>query len=316
MPIHEITDIPTPEMQRALAVYESKFLYALPGERYFRIDYGSDRSAFVRSLGTGWCLLAAERDGQIAGTLEMALRELRDPGGECRPAVYYTEVRLLPEVRRGTVAARLLQRAAAWAKARAAQSFCIANEATATKPSDYSGRLGIPKQRELSKLAIIRIPVVPRPGPLPDSPFLAPEETGHAVYEKLSSGCWHFTPSGGKERSSLPPQWLVHPRGTACARLEDRRAVLRLVSPEGELRPAFLSCLAFSNAAHARELIGHAVAIAASLSCHALRFCAGPQELQSLRAAGWCPIPAAGAAIYGDTDLPASTGWIVNAAEI
>ena len=314
MVIHDIAGTPSPDLQRGLAVYESRFVYPL-GDGHFRIDYGLDRTAFIRAIGGEWRLLAAESEGAIVGTIEMAMRELWTPEGERQRAAFFTEVRVVPEARRKIAATRLLQRAAEWPAPVCEWRFCVVNDATEVKPPEYTGRLGLRPYREVARIAHVRFPLE-RAG-APGTSMRAAEAEGMAAYERLGAGCYRFAPGTGVERSTFTPQWLVHPRGTACGRLEDRRKVMRLVMAGGrELMPAFLSCFAFSDAADGRELLDHARQAAAEMGYGALRLCLGEPALKALRAAGGGSIPAAGAGIYATVDLPHGSQWLINGAEV
>ena len=48
MVIHEITPQPGAELRRMIREFEATFLSPLGDGRFFRIDYGNDRTAFIR----------------------------------------------------------------------------------------------------------------------------------------------------------------------------------------------------------------------------------------------------------------------------
>jgi hypothetical protein len=83
MVIHELDGAPPPELQRALEAFEAAFRVPYAAGRFYRISYGSDRTAFVRTLGEGKCY-AAEREGRIIGFLEIAVVNLLLPRGAAR----------------------------------------------------------------------------------------------------------------------------------------------------------------------------------------------------------------------------------------
>ena len=317
MVIHEISDTPAPALQAALALYESKFLYPLSSGAHFRIDHGPDRTAFLRSRGADWCLLAAESDGVIRGTMELALSQLQPPGAAPIPAVSCNEIRVLEEARRKTVAARLLQRSDTWVRARATALVSVVNDQNPLKPSAYTGRIGIEKIRLVGAVSHIRIPLHNLPlQPSPPAGFTASEQDGLAAFARLAAPFARLTPTSAVPRSIIPPRWLIHSNGAACARIEDRRRVIRLITTTGsELRPAFLSCFAFSDPASARDLIAAACAIAAHAGCAALRFYLPAGSLDSLRAPAPAPLPSSPAAIYGAITVPTGLTWLINASD-
>jgi hypothetical protein len=319
MLIHEISSPPTPALQAALAAYESKFLYPLADGVAFRIDHGPDRTAFLRSLGGDWCLLAAESNGMIRGTADLTLCQVQAPGSQTAiPAVFCNEIRLLEEARRKTVAARLLQHADSWYRARAGSILSIVNDTNTAKPSAYTGRLGITPLRHVSAVSHIRIPLADLP--LPSStPATSPasDQVGLDAFARLSTPFHRVTPTSAHARSMLIPQWFLHPSGAACARIEDRRKTIRLITTSGiELRPAFLSCFAYSDPAAAADLLHATCAAAIHSGFNALRFCIPSSSLPALRAA--CPfaLPAAPAAVYASASIPSGTEWLINASEM
>jgi len=316
MAIHAISDTPSPELQAALAAFESKFLYPLSNGEFFLVTHLPDRTGLLRTLAAEWSLFAADRDSRILGTADLALTTLHTPSAAPVPAIFYREIRLLEEARRKTVAYRVIQATEAWFRARANSLVAIASDDTPLKPPDYTGRLGISKRRAVGSISHIRIPLSPASSFAPDPAYHASEPDGLAAFARLAAPFAHLAPTSAAPRSILAPQWLIHPDGTACARIEDRRRVIRLITTTGsELRPAFLSCFAFSDPVAARQLIHAACAIAAQAGATALRFYIPAQSLDPLRAAAPAPLPASPATVYGSMEVPTDATWLFNASE-
>jgi hypothetical protein len=317
MLIHEVNAAPLPQIAQALEVFEAQFAAPFAPGRRFRISYGRDRTAFVRTLGGEAVCYAAETDGHILGFIEMAVVDVLAPGGERRKAVYFADVKLLPEAHRTIISGRLLQRAAAWAGARSDFWFTMALDSTPLKPPDYSGRAGIPAMAEAAKIVVVRAPVTTGSEVREDDRrFHVSEAEGEALYRRLCAD--RYAPVGGwpAARSETPVEWLAHPGSWACGRFEDRRNVRRLIADDGtELRPAYLACFAFREPGAAVDLILAALRRAGALGFRALRLCMTPGDLAALQSSvGPGVIEGTGAAIYTCGASPAE--WNLSASEV
>ena len=317
MVIHEVEAAPPPEFQRALGEFESMFLSPFAPGRFLRIDYGSDRTAFIRTLGESKCL-AAEKDGQIVGFIEMALVNLLLPNGAARPAVYFADIKMLPDARKTIASGRILQKAAAWAGAKTDLWFTVALDDTPLKPPEYSGRAGIPAFSEAGRMMVVRLPVTTGDGMRPeDGRFLARYEEGEEIYRRLARGRYALLGGAPADRSVTPPTWLAHPGGLACGRFEDRRKVRRLIADDGsELRPAYLACFAFQDPQAAVDLIIAALRRAESLGYRALRLCMPPRDLVALQCVlGPGVLAGTGATVYAFGAAQVAE-WNISASEV
>jgi len=318
MVIHQLTTTPPPELRQALSEFESTFLFPFGAGRAFRIDYGSDRTAFVRTVGEGNCI-AAEKEGRIIGVIEMALVNLLRPDGTETPAVYFPDIKLLPEARARLTAGRLLQAASEWARTRADLWFTVALDGIPVSPLDYTGRAGIPPFSAAARLMVVRLPLAPHPATGQENGrFLAGAQEGEALYKRLARGRYGLLGGAPEARSIAPPAWMAHPGGMACARFEDRRKVRRLIADDGsELRPAYRSCFTFQDPQAAVDLIVAAMQRAEALGFRALRFCLPPPDLAMLqRVLGPGVIEGAGGTIFTTGATETGALWTLNAAEI
>ena len=318
MVIHEIDAAPAPDLQRGLDEFEAMFTVPFAPGRSYRIDYGSDRTAFIRSLGESKCL-AAENEGRIVGFLEMALVNLLLPNGATRPAVYIADIKMLPEARATITTARILQKGIEWARARSDLWFTAALDGTPVKPPDYTGRAGIPKFSEAGRLTVVRLPVSAGDGQREtDGRLLARNGEGEELFKQLARGRCGVLGGGAEARSVEPPVWMAHPSGLACGRFEDRRKVRRLIADDGnELRPAYFSCFAFQDAEAAVDLIEAGLRRAESLGFRALRFCLPPGDLAMLqRVVGPVAIHGNGGAVFATAKEETGEIWNLSAAEI
>ena len=318
MVIHEIERAMPSELQRRIQEFESAFLMPLGPARSFRIDYGIDRTAFIRTLGESRCF-AAESQGRIVGFIEMAMIDLLLPGGDTRPAAYIADIKMLPAARGTVSAGRLLARASAWGELRTDLAFTVAMDGIPIKPPDYTGRLGIPAFSEAGRVMVVRLPVTAGDGVRPeDERLIATDEEGEELYWRLTRGRYALMGGSPADRSAEPPAWLVHPEGLACGRLEDRRKNAVLVADDGsELRPAYLARFAFQDAQAAIDVILAALRRAESLRYRAVRFCLPPEDLAKLQGAlGPGVIEGSGGTIFATSAAETAALWNLNASEI
>ena len=318
MVIHQLDSAPPPDLQRALQEFEASFLIPFAQGRFFRIDYGSDRTAFIRSLGEGKCF-AGEKEGRVIGVIEIAIVNILLPDGDARLAGYIADIKVLPEERRKMGTARLIQKAMQWGQLKTDFGFTVTLDETPVKPPDYTGRAGIMKLSEAGRLVVVRLPAstgaaIGEGG----QRFVAKPEDGRELFKRLSKGRYALLGGSPGDRSDSPPAWLAHPGGLACARFEDRRKVRRLIADDGtELRPAYLSCFAFQDPRAALELIGAAAARAGALGFRALRICLPPADLAQLRPGlGSNLMVGGGGSIFATAAAKEKAPWNLNAAEI
>jgi hypothetical protein len=282
MTIHELTGSTSPELARALAGFEALFSCSLGGGRTYRMTYPAGYLHYLESLGESRCF-AAEKNGQIIGMIGGAVMRLRLPSGSEQAVVFVEEVKLMPAVQRTGALWPLLDQFQPWALARSDLVISVVLDETPIKPSAYTGRAGIVPFREVSRLMVLRVPAGAdglKPG---DDRFVAPEAVGAECHRQLTTGRYAVLSDGAEQRSVMPPVWLVHPRGTACGRLEDRRKVRHVTMDDGsELQPLFLGSFAFRDADAGMELVLLALRHCARLGYTALRMAVAMEDFQGL----------------------------------
>jgi hypothetical protein len=305
-------------LQQAIDEFEASFRSPLSPERWFRMSYVPERTAFIRSLGDEFVCVVAEMEGRVMGIMEVALVRLHTPeGGECL-ATYVADVKLRPEARRSISTARLIQRASTW-RPHVPLGFSIVLNETSLKPSDYSGRLGIPSMAPVASLAIVRMPTLPDAGTCDgDGRFVSDRESAVKCYRTLTRGRYAAVVRSPLERSEAKPGWFVHPGGQACGRFEDRRKVRRMIADDGsEKTPAYLSCFAFNDPDAAIDILSVAQRYASSQGFSALRVCMAERDLHAIqRIVGPKAIRGMGATIYATEACSTGVEWNVNAAEV
>jgi predicted N-acetyltransferase YhbS len=312
--LHHLSGPPAPELARALATFEEQFTYPLGPGRWFRISHGDDYPRFFRAIGETACFVA-ERDGQVLGTVGIAVRRLLMPDGSERDVVYLGDLKVLPDARGGRVLPRLAAVGLEWATARAAAAFAVVMDGTRVTPDRYTGRLGTPALQALAKVIIFRLPAPPTAST--SETLRIDAAAGEDCYRRLSAGRYASLGGSPAERSEVDPAWLVAPDGAACGRLEDTRRAKRLFADTGsEMVSAHLSCFAFRTPDAGAVLLRAARARAARLGFPALFAAVDAADAPGLRAAlGDSGAVEAPATVYG-TGLAAGPAWHVNTAEV
>jgi hypothetical protein len=312
--VHELRGVPPPELARALAEFESQFVYPLGRGGSFRISHGEDYSRFFRAMGEGVSFVA-EREGIVLGTLGAALRQLTLPDGSQQTVVYLGDLKVSPAGRGGRVLIRLSQAAQAWCGPRSEAAFSVVMDGTQVTPEKYTGRLGIPTFRELGKVMVLRLSTE---GATADARrFTASRADAVACYRQLSLGRYASPEGNSNERSEIEPVWLVHPNGGACGCLEDTRRAKRLISADGgEMLSAHLSCFACRTPGAGVELLAAALRLAGENGFPAMFVSVAAPDAE-----GVCELldkiafVAAPATIHG-AGLSREPLWNINSAEI
>ena len=292
--------------------FEAGFAYPLGPDRTFRIDHGVDYLRFYRSMGDSVCVVA-ERDGEVLGVLSAVLRGLARPGGGVRPALYLGDLKIAPRTLGGRVLLRLADDVAHWTSARADVAFGVVMGGTRAAPDRYTGRLGLPSFREITRVAVLR---VPSGGESSSTEWVVEPGVGEKVYSHLAAG--RYTTVGGDsgERSEMSSVWLASPDGSACGRLEDTRRAKRLFDDIGrEIVSAHLSEFAYTDPAAGLALLSVARRLAADRGFPAV-FTAIPEDDAKYFRAGCRPeVVVAPASVYAAGLEPGGI-WLVNTAEI
>jgi hypothetical protein len=147
--------------------------------------------------------------------------------------------------------------------------------------------------------------------------WLATPAVGQACYRALSRGRYASAGGSPHDRSTIVPQWLVHPDGVACGRLEDTRAAKQLFDSGGkEMLSAHLACFASKTPRAAAGLISTARQHAAEMQFPALFVSVSAEEFDALKAeTDMTDVVVAPATIHG-VGLQSSYLWNINTSEI
>lgn len=250
MKLHRFTDEVPPDMGQALAEFEREFSYPLgPAER-FRISHGEDYLPFFRAIGEP-VVLAMEDAGRIRGGIvrvrrRLELRREAESVVEQSVAHYLCDLKVAAAARGTKVLARLIGETKRGIEASdSCACYCVVMAGTGRLPTDYTGRLGVPRFERVGEIVILRIS--------PGGPFVKRGEVISmkdfaAVRGRLARAGYTATGGESAHRSWMSPLPLVTPDGDACGMLEDTRRGKRLwLESGGELVSAHLSGFAYAT---------------------------------------------------------------------
>lgn len=259
MKIHALRYPPSDKLADALAAFEEQFCYPLGNERSFRVSHGADYSQFFRAIDpkSGVSFVAADRKGEVLGTLGLAVRPLRLPDGTVEKAAYIGDLKVRSGTQRPWVLFRLALAALQYEKCEGLKiGYGVVMEGTPHSPAKYTGRAGIPTFRKHATVAIFRVPL--QPDLAVDRRFIVdrlPDDLGDLNHGLIS-------PLGGASeiRSQIPPIYLFAPDESACAKLEDTMMAKRLYEKSREMINRHLSMLHYRSPSDAAAIIRQALA--------------------------------------------------------
>ena len=318
--IHVLRSMPPPALAQALEQFESEFHYPLGTDRWFSISHGDDYTRFFRAIGEARCFVA-ECDGKVTGAVSVARCQLRVPGSGDVEAAYFSDLKISqpiggPAAGSGRTLLRLLENSVAWARrSTTTPGFSVVMDGTARDPTSYTGRLGIPRYAELSKLMVLRIPCEPfaERGDVIESSLA----DVHDCFQYLTPN--HFATNGGNSgtRSMMKSSGMILRTGSACGVLEDTRRCKLLFRDDGsEMISVHLSSFGYRSEQDAVSLLK-----SAAFSCREFGVPAffvslpRPQSEAVLKLLAENDIVKAPATVFG-FGLPTGKAWSVNTSEI
>jgi hypothetical protein len=267
-------------------------------------------------MGSARCFVA-EDNGRVIGAVGVAIRPILLPDGSEQSVAYVGDLKIDP-ASRGTLAfLRLAQAALDWARPQVSAAYGVVMDGTRASPGSYTGRVGIPAFIKLGEILVVRFTTFDETPARDFSRWVATDAVGTQCYSTLARS--RFTPIGGSPaiRSGIVPQWLVHPDGLACGRLEDTRAAKRLIDSDGnEMVSAHLACAVWKTPRAGVELIEAANWFALEARLSGLFTSVHPPDLIALDAA-LAPRNRviAPATLYG-VGLQTGSTWNINTSEI
>lgn len=306
MNIHTLHEPPPVWLGEALERFERQFEYPLGDDGRFRISHGRDYLPFFAAMGDA-TVSVAEAGGEVLGTVARVERWMQcgSAPSERRRVHYLCDLKVSPLHRCSGLLAHLMMET----RRQVAQSgthgcYGIVMDGTGRRPTDYTGRRGIPTFLQIAQIVVLRI---------------TPANSG--LTEVVVTTAPDFLPpraacilTGGNHalRSLMAPQWIAD-----AAWLEDTRRGKRLWTNAGtEMLSAHLSGLQFSDPSYGAAVIRTALHAAQLAGLPAL-FVAVPQSRNAALVAEMhdLHVQQAPATIYGH-DLEPDHDWWVDTAEI
>ena len=315
MNLRALQAVPSADLARALAGFETQFKYPLGPCRSFRISHGSDYSRFFRAMGEGVCFVA-DREGQVLGTIGAAIRPLLWPEGHERRVLYLGDLKVAAAARGGRCLVKLVSAVRRWAGSKVDAAVSVVMDGTSATPIEYTGRFEIPTFRKLGTIMILRIGTTPSPNIRRDA-WQTSQDYGAACYRELSASRYASLGGNPAERSVTEPLWLTEPSGLACGRFEDTRKAKRLIGDDGvEMRSAHLSNFAFRDPRAAVDLLRVSLSIANEKGFPTLFTAVAEPDVEVFRPCmEGTEVVLAPATIYG-TGVEPWPLWNINTSEI
>lgn len=303
MTLHTLHEPPPAWLGEALERFERQFEYPLGAGGRFSISHGRDYLPFFAAMGDA-TVIVAEAGGEVLGTLARVERWMLCRH-ERRRVHYLCDLKVSPQYRCSGLVARLMLEA----RLQVEQSgfhgcYGIVMDGTGRRPTDYTGRLGIPAFQQLAQIVVLRItsaeavPTAPEPERAPEVP--------------VSDSACILTGGNFARRSLMTPLRIA-----SAAWLEDTRRGKRLWTNDGtEMLSSHLSGFRFGEPTHGAAILRSALRAAQQAGLPAL-FVAVPQRVVSslLEEMSALQVQQAPATIYG-YGLEPGQDWWVDTAEI
>lgn len=252
-------------MAGALSEFEEEFNYPLGSACRFRISHGDDYLGFFRAMGEA-TLVVAEDGGEISGAIARVRKEknFRDGNSvETLAAHYLCDLKVRADQRGRMVLPRLFRETKRQIEASDSQAcYSVVMAGTGRLPTDYTGRLGIPKFDHLADITILRIAGGGGSGRTPECRVVDAAEFS-AVGKSMKLPGYQSPTRASTGRSLSTPVHLVSGEGDACGIIEDTRRTKRLFLESGEeLMSAHLTAFRYRDPSAAGALLHGAVELA------------------------------------------------------
>jgi hypothetical protein len=306
MTLHCLSDPPPVWLGEALERFERQFSYPLGAGQRFRISHGRDYLPFFQAMGTA-SVLVVERAGEVLGTLTRVERLASLPCDNFAPKLvhYLCDLKVAASSRGSRVLPLLMRETRLQIEASGSLScYAIVMGGTGRLPTDYTGRVSIPRFEKLGDIMIVRV----------SAATSEPQSLKSGDFRHMDNS---IRITGGQHalRSSMTP--ISVREGDASAVLEDTRRGKRLwIDGAGELLSAHLSHFQFQTIPAAATLLQKA-AIKAQRSGFPAFFTAMPQAIwnQLQPALHDLSVQESPASIFGH-HLPSNCDWWIDTAEI
>ena len=305
----------------ALSEFEWEFIYPLGLESRFRISHGDDYLGFFRSMGEA-TLIVTEDMGRITGSIARVKKGLRVQGATGESVVqisahYLCDLKVRADYRGTLVLPHLIREAKRQIEAsESLVCYSVVMVGTDKLPTDYTGRLGVPKFEKLADITILRLAAVNSVGKLMRCRTVSQPEI-LAVADDIELLGYQSVVRDHFGGSSSTPVHLIAGNGGACGTLADTRQVKRLFLDTGEeIISAHLTGFRYRNAEAGGSLLKEAAEFARSAGCPAVFTAVPSSRMESLRPfLTGLNVTEAPAVVYG-VGLEAGTEWWIDTSEI
>ncbi|NQZ57313.1 MAG: hypothetical protein HRT88_07565 [Lentisphaeraceae bacterium] len=292
--------------------FERSFQYPLGEAGSFRISHGEDYGRFFRSIGKCRIYLARQDGNKVLGSLAVVQRPLKQKGTLIN-SLYIGDLKLLPQAGGKVLYCMMHEAYQDFYEERQWPMYSIMMKGTRRAPSDYTGRLGLPKFRLQGKISIFRIPVNVHFNKQACEEIEL--EEAQLLAEALNSSDYSLPMTRAAVRSKHKPRAFALKNNSAVCVVEDTMASKRIFDEcDEEIVSAHLSSFQSENINCAGSLIkalmpqlaqaGYPALFFAVPQCDAMEFSELMPQAQR-----------ADAMVYG-RNLEFGENWQVNTSEI
>lgn len=305
----KLENIPA-SLNEQMSSFEKSFKYPLGTSGTFSISHGDDYSRFFRAMGKCKIYLACY-NGEIAGSLAVVQRPVFLNGKQGN-SLFIGDLKISKG--NGKILYCLIKEAHDDnLDLREAPQYGIMMKGTERRPSDYTGRLGLPKFKNMGEVAIIRVPVSSSEGSIGKSEISI--HGAISLSEELRKTDNSF-PVGRSTIRSLnkPRAYCLDDKSAVCI-LEDTMTAKRLYADDGsEIVSGHLSSLQSFRPKDGVKMV-KAIMPEAKKNKYPAVFFSVPLEDKDIYLEGLSGANCAPAFIYG-RNMEASCRWQLNTAEI
>ena len=297
-------------LQEEMSVFVDSFSYPLGENKTFKISHGVDYGRFFRSIGKSRIYLARRKE-QIVGSLAVVERSVFIDDKQCK-ALYIGDLKIKPEAGGKVLYCLIKEANDDFVHRRWSPHYSIMMKGSRHQPSDYTGRLGLPKFEKIGEVAVLRVPVSPASDSGSDA--ISHSEAQSLSEELKRSGC--SSPlSRAMVRSERSPGGYALKNNTAVCILEDTLAAKKLYDESGdEIVSGHSSSFQYWTPESGVKLIESIMPYAAAAGYPALFF-AVPAEDSDFFCRKLKNVHKASAYIFG-RNMERNLRWQINTAEI
>lgn len=298
------------QLNERMSEFEKSFSYPLGDSGTFTISHGDDYGRFFRAIGKSRVYVACSGD-EVIGSLAVVQRPVMINGCQ-QPSIYIGDLKI--KKGEGRVLYCLIKEAHDDnIEMRDRPHYGVMMKGTARRPSDYTGRLGLPKFKNMGEVAIMRVPVCEQKS---KGNLLQIGLSGAISLSRELSFNGNILPIGRSNIRSqqTPTGYCLNDKSAVCI-MEDTLSAKRLYSDDGsEIISGHLSSLQYNKPEEGVRLVNAVMPQAVENNYPALFFSVPIQDAPVFQKAfkESCCAPAF---IYG-RNMEAASRWQLNSSEI